>query len=195
MKKIISVLAMALLVIGAAQAQNQVRKMVVHKNDGKIVKIKAADIEEVTFEEVAVPTTVEEAKAMLVGYWKWNLSTQEVQEGTSSFDNDIESIYWVVTEDLKAYLVLKFADLDTDGYLVEYAGKYITTDDYVVIVNSEDPTTGVFDFYGDSSITYVNLDDNGFDLSADILLNCFRVEPFEYIVPDDGLMKNGLMKK
>ena len=50
MKKIISVLAMALLVIGAAQAQEQVRKMVVHKNNGQIMKIKAADIQEVILE-------------------------------------------------------------------------------------------------------------------------------------------------
>ena len=186
---------MALLVIGAAQAQNQVRKMFIHKNNGQIVKIKAADIQEVTFEEVAVPTPVEEAKAMLVGYWKWNLSAQVVHEETMSIDNDVESIYWVVTEDLKAYFVFKFADLDTDENLAEYAGKYVTVFDYLVIVNSEDPTTGVFDFYGDSSITYINLDDNGFDLSADILLNCFRVAPIEYILPEYGLMKNGLMKK
>jgi hypothetical protein len=115
MKKIISVLAMALLVIGAAQAQEQVRRMVVRQNNGQVLRFNTANIEEVTFEEVAVPTTVEEAKAMMVGYWKWNLSTQEVQEAMLSIDNDIESIYWVVTEDLKAYNVLKFADLDTDG--------------------------------------------------------------------------------
>ena len=127
---------MALLVIGAAQAQNQVRKMFIHKNNGQIVKIKAADIQEVTFEEVAVPTTVEEAKAMLVGYWKWNLSAQVVHEETMSIDNDVESIYWVVTEDLKAYFVFKFADLDTDENLAEYAGKYVTVFDYLVIVNT-----------------------------------------------------------
>lgn len=198
MKKIICMLAMALLVIGAAQAQIQVRKMVVRQNDGQVLRFNTANIEEVTFEEVAVPTTVEEAKAMMVGYWKWNLSTQEVQEAMLSIDNDIESIYWVVTEDLKAYNVLKFADLDTDGYYAEYAGKYVSLIEHVaVIFNSEDPTTGVFDFYGAFSITYKNLNYNGFDLSVDgdSLVNCFRVEPFEYIMLEDSLMKNGLMKK
>ena len=49
MKKMICVLAMALLVTGAAQAQ--VRKMYVHLNNDSIVKIKAADIQEVTMED------------------------------------------------------------------------------------------------------------------------------------------------
>jgi hypothetical protein len=84
------------------------------------------------------------------------------------------------------------------GNYAEYAGKYVSLIEHVaVIFNSEDPTTGVFDFYGAFSITYKNLNYNGFDLSVDgdSLVNCFRVEPFEYIMLEDSLMKNGLMKK
>ena len=66
MKKIISVLAMALLVIGAAQAQEQTRKMFVRTTNGNIVKIKVADIEDVTFgmdvDLPNVPTTIDQAK-------------------------------------------------------------------------------------------------------------------------------------
>ena len=54
MKKIICMLAMALLAIGAAQAQEQVRKMVIQKTNGQVMKCKTAEIETVTFEEVEI---------------------------------------------------------------------------------------------------------------------------------------------
>ena len=63
MKKIISVLAMALLVIGAAQAQEQVRKMFVQLKNGQVVRYNTEDIEDVTFKMdnalPDVPTTIE----------------------------------------------------------------------------------------------------------------------------------------
>ena len=112
MKKIISVLAMALLVIGAAQAQEQVRKMIVRTDDGQVVKFKTANIEEVTFEEVAAPTTVEDAKAMLVGYWKCNnlfIGSEIDEDGVYT-----ESAFLIVTEDLTVYYACKFADYIPD---------------------------------------------------------------------------------
>ena len=185
MKKIICMLAMALLAIGAAQAQNQVRKMVVRQNDGQEMRFKTADIEEVTFETVAVPTTVEEAEAMLVGYWKMSVNPQDFE-----YPVDIEGVYWVITEDLKVYLVLKFAESVTFEEYVEYAGKYVA-ESYPgdVIVNSEDPTTG--ELFG---LFFNNLDQNSFDVHLDddgikLDFTIYRVEPFEYIMPSDGLMK------
>ena len=146
MKKIICMLAMALLVIGAAQAQEQVGRMVVRMNDGKMKIFRTADIEEVTFKTTATsPSTVEEAKAMLVGYWKWefNESPQE------SMDSDIEALYYVVTEDYKSYFVFKFAETATDEEHADLAGKYVVEPSFSgeVIVNSEDPTTGYIFLY------------------------------------------------
>jgi hypothetical protein len=186
MKKIISVLAMALLVIGAAQAQNQVRKMVVHKKDGQVVKYNTEYVEDVTFEIIDlpnVPTTIDQAKAMLEGYWKMNIPIDE--------EEDIESAYVVITEDLKAFLCAKFKDSFTDE---EYAGKYIVTvvlGD--VVFTSEDP---IMFYLGDDYYSCTNLQIDSFELiSSDANYPCVRVEPFEYIFLEDGLMKNGLMKK
>ena len=193
MKKIICMLAMALLVIGAAQAQNQVRKMVVRQNDGQVVKFKTANIEEVTFEEVAIPTTVEEAEAMLVGYWKCSLSPQEI---FPELPDDIEGVYWVVTEDLESYTVFKIADSVSDEDFILYAGMYLA-DDYGgdLIVNSEDPTTGKLGLFFVVPIFFKNLEENCFDGYMDIDdikldFTCSRVEPFEYIlIEDKGLLK------
>lgn len=178
MKKIISVLAMALLVIGAAQAQDQVRKMFVHMNDGSIIKIKAADIQEVTFEMDAlpdVPTTIEEAKAMLVGFWKIN---------SGETDDYYESAYFIFTENLEALFCAKFKDSVTDEVFAPYAGKYVVLGSFgEVIFPSEDPTT----FYiGDEWNVGTNLQSDSFDYSqygSDIVTYpCVRVEPFEYIM-------------
>lgn len=191
MKKIISVLAMALLVIGAAQAQNQVRKMFVRTTDGKIVKIKVADIEDVTFgmdvDLPDVPTTIDEAKAMLVGYWRWWIPIED--------DEDVEGVYYIIKEDLKALYCFKVKDSVT-GYYAEYAGKYVAYEIGVVTFPSEeDPTT----FYlGEEYNEGTNLHLNSFDFyngSGEYPDPCIRVDPFEYILMDYGQMKNGLMKK
>lgn len=187
MKKIICMLAMALLTIGAAQAQEGVRKMVVRQNDGKVLRIQTANIEEVTFEEASpVPTTVEEAEAMLVGYWKWSLSPQEFE-----FPDWAEASYFVITEELKVYWVFKVADSVPDEDYTEYAGKYVVYGDSYgdVIVNSVHPTSGTIfgDFY------FKNLDQNCFDayiITEDGFINvitdftCSRVKPFEYIIDE-----------
>ena len=191
MKKIISVLAMALLVIGAAQAQNQVRKMVVHKNDGQVVKYNTEYVEDVTFEIIDlpnVPTTIDQAKAMLEGYWKMNIPIDEEEE------EDIESAYVVITEGLKAFWCTKFKDSVTDGSMAPYAGKYVAFElGEVTFPNEEDPTT----FYlGYAYYSCTNLQIDSFELiSSDANYPCVRVEPFEYIFMEDGLMKDGLMKK
>ncbi len=175
MKKIISVLAMALLVIGAAQAQEQVRKMFIHMNDGQIVKIKAANIQEVTFEMDVdlpdVPTTIDEAKAMLVGYWSVLFPFD---------DDEIEGAYFIITEDLKVLECYKFNDSFPDE---EYAGKYIASDiGEITFPNEEDPTT----FYLGEEYEGTNLHLNSFYFDS---YPCIRVEPFEYILLDFGLMK------
>lgn len=221
MKKIICMLAMALLAIGAAQAQNQVRKMVVRTDDGQLVKFKTANTEEVTFEEDAVPTTVDEAKAMLVGYWKCNdlflgYYFMEVYDYYCSFEG---TSYFIVTEDHEVFLAFKIVDPCPFESFAEYAGKIVAVFQLAggdITVNSEDPTTG--DFIRDEwseferqTMTFKNLDQNSFDAqwedyhmvepgyeyNKDIKIDgtFYRVEPFEYIIPDYGLMKNGLMKK
>ena len=169
---------MALLVIGAAQAQNQVRNMVIRQNDGQALRFNTANIEEVTFEEVAVPTTVEEAEAMLVGYWRVCFDFGSMY--------DIEGLYMVITEDLTVYSVYKIANTASDEDYAEYAGKYLATDDDIVIVNSEDPTMATFSHWA----TFIkNLQENSFiEVDEDDESNYFmyeRVEPFEYIIPED----------
>ena len=120
--------------------------------------------------------------AMLVGYWKMSVNPQDFE-----YPVDIEGVYLVITEDLKVYLVLKFAESVTFEEYVEYAGKYVA-ESYPgdVIVNSEDPTTGeLFGWF------FNNLDQNSFDvhLEDETSITIYRVEPFEYIMPSDGLMK------
>jgi hypothetical protein len=205
MKKIISVLAMALLVIAAAQAQEQVRKMIVRTDDGQVVKFKTANIEEVTFEEVAAPTTVEDAKAMLVGYWKCNdlfIGSEVDEDGVYT-----ESAFLIVTEDLTVYYACKFADyIPDDIWYAEYAGKIVVMwpFDTDIIVNSADPTTGYL-YLNDHEnwgywLSFKNLEDDSFDaqwrswdddyhVQVDGTFN--RVEPFEYIF----FGSKGLMKK
>ena len=185
MKKIISVLAMALLVIGAAQAQNQTKRMVIHLNDGQVVKYNTEYVEDVTFEIIDlpnVPTTIEEAKAMLVGYWKVNSPSNE---------DEIEGGYFIITEDLEVLLCMKIKDSAT-GYYAEYAGKYVVFGSFgeVIFPNEEDPTT----FYLGSQWYFgTNLHIDSFDYNQDnggiYTFPCVRVEPFEYIFRESGLMK------
>ena len=209
MKKIISVLAMALLVIGAAQAQNQVRKMVVRTTDGEVVKYKTANVEEVTFEEATVPTTVEEAETMLVGYWKCNNiflgAIYNEEYGDEEYGEVFVNTYFVITEGHDVYLVCKVSD----SYPYN-AGKFIVLYNFGdnIIVNSEDPTAGYLyldehETWG-NSLPFKNLEQDSFEASYktwqvdeynEKLDGTFtRVEPFEYIFMEDGIMKNGLMK-
>ena len=206
MKKIICMLAMALLVIGAAQAQEGVGKMVVRMNDGKVKIFRTADIEEVTFKTTATsPSTVEEAKAMLVGYWKCNDHFLDDPEEYT------ESTYIIVTENFEVLLAFKFADnIPDDKWYAEYAGKIVLSwifgDD--IIIDSEDPTTGYFwreewSEFERQSLSFKNLQDDSFDAQWEDYMNFeddypynhdikidgtfYRVEPFEYIMPSDGL--------
>jgi len=192
MKKIICMLAMALLAIGAAQAQEQVRKMVIQKTNGQVMKCKTAEIETVTFEEVAVPTTVEEAEAMLVGYWKCNNPFLSfVLEDINYFES---TAFLIVTEDLEILLGYKTVD-----YLPnEYAGKILVYESLGndIIVNSDDPTMGDFFRYDydteGTALSFMNLDQNSFDAHFESYVEdgptyiqdgtFYRVEPFEYII-------------
>lgn len=185
MKKIISVLAMALLVIAAAQAQEQTRRMVVHLNNGQVVRYNTENVEDVTFEISDlpdVPTTIDQAKAMLVGYWRINSPDYD--------DVNFERFYYIITEDLEILDCIKIKDSGTDEFFAEYAGKYVVTNvsDYLVFP-SDDPT--VF-YLGDEYSYCTNLQIDSFELiSSDANYPCVRVEPFEYeyFIPEDGLMK------
>ena len=194
MKKIICMLAMALLAIGAAQAREQVRKMVVRQNDGQEMRFKTADIEEVTFETVAVPTTVEEAEAMLVGYWKCNnpFLSFVLGEDINYFES---TAFLIVTEDLEILLGYKAVD-----YLPnEYAGKILVFGSFgnEIIVNSDDPTMGDFfrnDYDEGAALSFMNLDQNSFDAHFESYVEdgptsiqdgtFYRVEPFEFIIAE-----------
>lgn len=186
MKKIISVLAMALLVIGAAQAQDQTKKMVVQLKNGQIVEFNTENVEDVTFKIVdlpEIPTTIEEAKAMLVGYWKMDLPVEE-------YNAEIfEGVYLVITEDLDCLLGGKVKDTftDEDGEISPYAGKYVVTSQWgkVIFPSEEDPT---FFYVGGEWTFGTNLQLNSFDINfsdSGTAYPCVRVEPFEYIIPDD----------
>ena len=164
--------------------------MVVRTANGEVTKFKTANIEEVTFEMDVdlpdVPTTIEEAKAMLVGYWVWIAKIYD--------DDNVEGYFFVVTEDFRFLLGGKVKDSVTDGSMAPYAGKYVAFElGEVTFPNEEDPTT----FYlGYAYYSCTNLQIDSFELiSSDANYPCVRVEPFEYIFLEDGLMKNGLMKK
>ena len=185
MKKIILMLAMVSLAFGVvAQTNNeQIRMMVVQKTNGQQLRIPTEEIQDVTFEMVdvpTIPTTVEEAKAMVVGYWKMDVPVGE-------YNAEIfEGLYIVITEDLEALLCGKFKDSVTDEEYAQYAGKYVCAGSYgeVTFPSEEDPTT----FYVEDWLTGINLQLDSFVLTDDeeeITYTCVRVEPFEYVMPED----------
>ena len=197
MKKIISVLAMALLVIGAAQAQEQIRKMVVQLKNGQVVKYNTENVEDVTFEIIDlyfpdlpdvpdlpnVPTTIEEAKDMLAGYWKWNVPI---------YDDDIEGCYFIITTDLKVLQCYKFKDSVTEEYYAPYAGLTIAfIRGEVTFPSEEDPTT----FYlGEEWYEGTNLQLNSFDFDDGSIGGVYpavRVEPFGIILIDEDFLFKG----
>lgn len=176
MKKMIIVLAMALLVIGAAQAQ--VRKMYVHLNNDSIVKIKTVDIQEVTYEMDYAPNTIEEAEAILLGsYWKMDGS---LDYGEGFYDN-FEGIYITFGGDPVALFWFKVKDSPSDEKYAPYAGKYILTElgGYVTF---KTPTE--FLIWGASVLWLkgTNLMPDSFDLTTIVeptTYHCVRVEPFD----------------
>lgn len=176
MKKMICVLAMALLVAGAAQAQ--VRKMFVHLNNDSIVKIKTADIREVTYEMDYAPTTIEEAQAILLNsYWKMD---SPLNEGEGFYDN-FEGMYITFGGDPLALFWLKVKDSPTDEKYTPYAGKYILTD-LSGYVTFQTPTE--FLIWGSSVFWFkvTNLLLDSFDLTTIVeptTYHCVRVEPFD----------------
>ena len=183
MKKIISVLAMALLVIGAAQAQEQVRKMTVHMNNGTVAKYNASDIQEVTFEMgdniPDVPTTAEETLAMLLSTcWKMDIPLDD------PFYDNFESSYLVIGGDPSyAYCVVKVKDSPADGEYSGFAGKYrIAYGLGVPIIMA----TSVFTFSGGAGQIFVgvNLHRDNFDLirfaEGPVTYHCVLVDlPFD----------------
>lgn len=189
MKKIISVLAMALLVIGAAQAQEQARYMFIQKTNGQQVRIPTEEIQDVTFKMLdvpSVPTTVEEAQAMIIGYWKFIMPSAAMYP--------FEGLYIVITEDFKAFQVFKVpVDVpEEEEWLAPYADKYISFDSTGLVFFSELPTTIWFSSWGGFYIN--NLHMNGFDLYDDnssYLYSCERVAPFEYIMIEEGYLSKG----
>ena len=185
MKKIILMLAMVSLAFGVvAQTNNeQIRMMVVQKTNGQQLRIPTEEIQDVTFEMVdvpTIPTTVEEAKAILAGsYWKMDVPVGE--DNAEMF----EGYYLVITEDLDCLLCLKVQDTATleNGEIHPFAGKYVLFRQLgeVSFPSEEDPTT----FYGDEwTGTNLKIDSFEFTDDDDITYPCVRVEPFEYIGGD-----------
>ena len=189
MKKIISVLAMVLLVIGAAQAQNVTKRMVIQFKDGQVVKYNTENIEDVTFEIIDlsnlpdVPTTIEEAKAILAdSYWKIDAPLDEYSAEI------FEGYYIVITDNLEASLCYKFKDSVTDEDYALFAGKYIAESFVEVTFPSDDPTT----FYLGEWTVGTNLQLYSFDYNNDdITYHCVRVEPFEYVMLGDDYLFKG----
>jgi len=186
MKKIISVLAMALLVTGAAQAQ--VRKKYVHLNNDSILKFKVADIQEVTFEMDYAPNTIEEAQAILLSsYWKMD-SPLEYDGG---FYDNYEGSYITIGGDPIALYWFKVKDSPADANLAPYAGKYIFTG-ISWYLDFKTPTE--FLLWNQSVLWFngTNLMPDSFDLTTIVeptTYHCVRVEPFDpsEIVQDPDL--------
>ena len=184
----ISVLAMSLLVIGAAQAQeqDQVRKMFVHMNDGRIMKFKVADIQDVTFEMdnslSDVPTTIEEAKDILLGsYWKIDMPLED--------NEDIDGAYITIGNDPLVLYWVKVKDSCTNELFAPYAGKIVLLSNLGFILL---PTPTVFNIISnEGGLSYLgtNLQRDSFDLTHYLeafTWHCVRIEPFdpsEIVIP------------
>lgn len=180
MKKMICVLAMALLVAGASQAQ--VRKMFVHLNNDSIVKIKAADIQDVTFEMDYSPTTMEEAEAILLdSYWRLDGPLSD------TWNENFECPYLSVIPDggLTLYWI-KVKDSPTDEKYAPYAGKYVFALSLGWIF-MKTPTE--FNIMGDGLLIFncTNLLPDSFDMTRITgdendppkSFHCVRVEPWD----------------
>lgn len=182
MKKTIFILLTALLAIGTMQADEQNRYMVIQKTNGEIVKILTTDVANVTFEmdetpvipdDPDVPATVEEAKAMLVGYWEAPFN-----------DPDFERLCLIIDEDLEGLFCYKVQNNVTDEYLEPYAGKYATFGESgPVIVDPTNPTMASLN--GVETINEIRR--NSFILSSEDMgdFSFERVEPFEYEFLED----------
>ena len=174
MKKMIIVLAMALLVAGAAQAQ--VRKMYVHLNNDSIVKIPAADIQEVTFDMDYAPTTIEEATEILLSSY-WKIEGQFDDE----FYENFEEAYITIGGDPVVLYWAKVKDTCTNEDYAPYAGKIklITTFGTIIM---RVPTE--FIIMGNGLLVFrgTNLQPDSFDLTRIIepaTWHCVRVDPFD----------------
>lgn len=184
MKKTIFILLTALFAIGTMQADEQNRYMVIQKTNGETVKILTTDVANVTFEvdetpvipeDPDVPTTVEEAKAMLVGYW---------EAPYAHIEQDFEKLCLIIVEDLQGLICYKVSNNVTDEYLEPYAGKYVTFGESgPVIVDPTNPTTASLS----SAETIKEIRRNSFIMSSEEIGDLFfeRVEPFEYEFLED----------
>ena len=190
MKKIISVLAMALLVAGAAQAQ--VRKMIVHMNNDSIVKIIAADIQEVTFEMDYTPNTIEEAQAILLdSYWKVDSQLDD------EFYDNYDCAYITIAKDPEiidpmALYWVKVKDSPSDEYYAPYAGKIVLSL-FLGYVGFKAPTEFIIFGDGISFFKGTHLEPDSFDLTRilePVTWHCVRIDPFDpsevTIIPDSG---------
>lgn len=178
MKKTILILLTALLAIGTMQADELTRYMVIQKTNGQTVKIKTADVENVTFEEIAgpvTPTTVAEAEAMLVGYW----------ETPFNLFAEFDRMVLIIDENLDILACYRISDSATEEMFKPYVGQYVLMGELgQIVVNSENPTTATITD-GSDEVNYPVSDivlDSFHAVIQGLDFNFERIEPFEYVV-------------
>ncbi len=150
--------------------------------NGETVKILTADVANVTFEveeapvdpvDPDVPTTIEEAQAMLVGYWE-----------ASYVEDDFEKVCLIIDENLEVLLCYKVQNNVTDEYFEPFAGKYISFGESgSVTIDPTNPTMTSIN----SVVTLKEIKRNSFVMVDEEMgvLYFERVEPFEYEFVED----------
>lgn len=174
MKKLflLAVCTMAAMTSWAQEEEELVTTMVITRMNGTQVEIPVADVKEITFEEkesFIVPTTPDEAKAMLVGQWKCADDEKAVLMGLISMGefaiiadeacidimNDKAVIFIKLNEQFVELMKLEFSDEPEmwemyGSYYEALVGTYVALKDTKELgaqnatPNETDPTQGTF---------------------------------------------------
>ena len=176
MKKILF-LAALLGTAASAMAQETVTKMVVEDVDGNVTKIETEKVRQITFveeERLVVPTTVEEALAMMQGQWKADMDPSMLPPYADELYVEIDGDYFTA--------FIHVPDGCTDETYGAYAGQYVLMSlesgwAGQIVPDTEDPTKGRF-----GNTKYESLNSESFVLKESATYH--RVEtPISYVDP------------
>jgi len=176
MKKILF-LAALLGTAASAMAQKTVTKMVVRNTDGTEYKVAVGDVKEIVFVEedaAVVPTTAEEAIAMMQGQWKADVDPSMLPPYADEMYMEIDGDYLIS--------FIHVPDGCTDETYGAYAGQYVIMNresgwSDEIVPDAADPTKGEF-----GGGTYENLNSESFVRDGTVTFR--RVEtPLTYVDP------------
>lgn len=192
MKKLflLAVCAMAVTTAWAQEEEETVTTMVITRTNGTTVDIPITDVKDITFEEksaIVLPTTADEAKAMLVGQWKCEdkaallgiigMSAYAVvaDEACIDIQNDKAVVFIKLNEQFVELMKQEMEGSEEwemyGTYYEAMVGTYVAMEDTDVLgaqkatPNETDPTQGTFGEIPYSNLSNKTLTINGINLT------------------------------